>query len=291
VDVLGVKADRRPYDISTDRFGLRNAETREDPDIVCVGDSMLYAGFVSTEDLLTERLGDLLGATVLNVSEPGLSPEEEMNRFTMTGISIEDRMFLHFIFEGNDLVGSAAFANESAWAWPDSGVLKYILRKLHAPRRGLAETRMGRFPGRQSTPDVYFYYDAETIDGSIDHLEDLADFLARCRQRFSDAGSEYIVVFVPMKLSVMGPYCQWPEGNRLSEPHFWSSRFRTELGPLCEARSVPFFDLTADLQIAAEAGEVVYFPDDTHLNARGHEIMAESLARYLRASTDAAADS
>ncbi len=291
VTLLGAPSAKRPFSIQTDRYGLRNASDVADPRVVCLGDSILYAGFLRTDELLTERLARLLEAPVLNVSEPGLSPEEEMNRFAMTGVTNNGRIFLQFIFEGNDLGGSAAFTSEgvvdTGGDWPESGVLKFILRKLHAPRPGIAETRKGRFADASGESDVYFFYDAVEVDRSIGHLDALADYLDRRHDELAAAGSRYIVVFVPMKLTVLGPYCSWPESSRIADPRFRTSEFRAQVTDACLGRSIPLVDLTADLQQAAESGELVYFFDDTHLNARGHEVAAESIATYLRDTPDA----
>ena len=51
----------------------------------------------------------------------------------------------------------------------------------------------------------------------------------------------------------------------------------------CAEEGVTFLDLTADLQARLGAGENVYFPDDSHWNAAGHETAAAALARLLRA--------
>jgi lysophospholipase L1-like esterase len=51
----------------------------------------------------------------------------------------------------------------------------------------------------------------------------------------------------------------------------------------CAQEDITFLDLTADLQSALGDGHNVYFPDDSHWNAAGHEIAARALARLLRA--------
>ena len=51
----------------------------------------------------------------------------------------------------------------------------------------------------------------------------------------------------------------------------------------CAEEGITFLDLTADLQSTLSAGHNVYFPDDSHWNAAGHETAAAALARLLRA--------
>jgi lysophospholipase L1-like esterase len=50
----------------------------------------------------------------------------------------------------------------------------------------------------------------------------------------------------------------------------------------CTSEKIPMLDLTTALQEKAESGTAVYFPDDGHWNATGHEIAAKELARFLK---------
>jgi lysophospholipase L1-like esterase len=49
----------------------------------------------------------------------------------------------------------------------------------------------------------------------------------------------------------------------------------------CASARIPFLDLTPVLEQAAASGCAVYFADDTHWNAAGHQIAAEELAKFL----------
>jgi hypothetical protein len=49
----------------------------------------------------------------------------------------------------------------------------------------------------------------------------------------------------------------------------------------CAAAGIPFLDLTPLLEQAAASGRAVYFADDAHWNAAGHEIAARELAKFL----------
>ena len=49
----------------------------------------------------------------------------------------------------------------------------------------------------------------------------------------------------------------------------------------CAAAGISFLDLTPALEQAAASGRPVYFPDDAHWNAAGHEIAAQELAKFL----------
>jgi len=51
----------------------------------------------------------------------------------------------------------------------------------------------------------------------------------------------------------------------------------------CAEQGLTFLDLTAELQSQVRSGHNVYFPDDSHWNAAGHEVAAQALARRLGA--------
>ena len=53
------------------------------------------------------------------------------------------------------------------------------------------------------------------------------------------------------------------------------------VGGFCRTEGIAFLDLTPDLSRVAERGQSVYFPDDSHWNARGHQVAADRLARFL----------
>jgi hypothetical protein len=50
----------------------------------------------------------------------------------------------------------------------------------------------------------------------------------------------------------------------------------------CAEEGITFIDLTAELRSRVGAGHNVYFPDDSHWNAAGHETAAAALAERLR---------
>jgi lysophospholipase L1-like esterase len=53
------------------------------------------------------------------------------------------------------------------------------------------------------------------------------------------------------------------------------------MATFCRKEGIPFLDLTPELARVAATGQNVYFPDDSHWNARGHQVAADRLARFL----------
>lgn len=114
-------------------------------------------------------------------------------------------------------------------------------------------------------------------------------------------GGELVVMFIPSKAQVYLPlleagfsagelrqalrFCQRaqpyaPETATLLRNRLALNQVMREF---CVAEGLAFLDLTTDLQARLTAGDNVYFPDDSHWNAAGHEVGAAALARFIRA--------
>ena len=112
-------------------------------------------------------------------------------------------------------------------------------------------------------------------------------------------GGELVVLFIPSKsqvylplLEASFPGAELQRAIRLclggSPPPGLEFMMRNRLAlndlmrEFCAEEGITFLDLTAELQSTLSAGHNVYFPDDSHWNAVGHETAAAALARLLR---------
>jgi lysophospholipase L1-like esterase len=127
----------------------------------------------------------------------------------------------------------------------------------------------------------------------------LRDMDEACRR----AGARFVVMFIPSKCQVYLPLLRraWPARELRRSLAFslpddpWGvdvdrlARNRLAqndlVGSFCRREGIAFLDLTPALERAAATGENVYFPDDSHWNARGHQLAAEALARSLAEPT------
>jgi lysophospholipase L1-like esterase len=113
-------------------------------------------------------------------------------------------------------------------------------------------------------------------------------------------GSELVVLFIPFKAQVYLPLLEasFPAaelgsalrsslGNPQAPGLEVLMQNRLALNDLmrefCAEEGIAFLDLTAELQSTLRTGRNVYFPDDSHWNAAGHEAAARALSRLLRA--------
>jgi len=114
-----------------------------------------------------------------------------------------------------------------------------------------------------------------------------------------ESGAALVVLFIPFKSQVYFPllersfgkedlerdfqfyFRQEPAGfdlkemsqNRLAQNHL--------MRRLCEDEHILLIDPTDALQMEVEAGRNMYFPDDSHWNAAGHELAASAIAAFL----------
>jgi hypothetical protein len=113
-------------------------------------------------------------------------------------------------------------------------------------------------------------------------------------------GGELIVLFIPSKPQVYLPLLEasFPRAELRQALRFClrdqpqppevevMMRHRLALNDLmrdfCAAEGIAFLDLTSELQSRLRTGHNVYFPDDSHWNAAGHETAAAMLAKRLK---------
>jgi lysophospholipase L1-like esterase len=125
--------------------------------------------------------------------------------------------------------------------------------------------------------------------------------MERMQQLCRASGAELIVMFVPFKSQVYLPLLQRSfardeleralafyfrgTGPAVDVETLASHRLAQNelMGALCAERAIAFLDLTPMMEAEVDSGRNVYFPDDAHWNAAGHELAAAALAELLRA--------
>jgi hypothetical protein len=115
-------------------------------------------------------------------------------------------------------------------------------------------------------------------------------------------GATFVVMFLPFKSQVYLPWLAQaqaaPELSRALQfylpdnpgtpdvPQMLRNRLAQNrmMRRFCDARGIPLVDTTDVLTARFLAGENVYFPDESHLNERGHAVVADALAAYLQSA-------
>jgi lysophospholipase L1-like esterase len=126
-----------------------------------------------------------------------------------------------------------------------------------------------------------------------------APALRKIKEECETNGARLLLVFVPEKAQVCWPlaersftaaelqgainfYC--PPGETtltLDAIHAHRLALNEVLQDFCATERIPMLDLTAPLEREVDAGREMYFPDDTHWSAAGHEVAARQIAEFL----------
>ena len=123
--------------------------------------------------------------------------------------------------------------------------------------------------------------------------------LMKARETCAEHGSRLTVMFIPSKDEVYWPLVERSLGREelqrsldfissynhmpLQAADIRANRLAQNelMREFCATAGIFFLDLTPALEQAAASGRAVYFADDAHWNAAGHEIAAEELAKLL----------
>jgi hypothetical protein len=281
----GLPAAPVAFRFQTDRRGYRNGVDREGADVYLLGDSCLVAALLPFESTLCGRLEATLGRPVMNLALIGIGVQQERDLLLASGVPLEGRLVLHFVFEGNDQADSEKYRALAAGAAPAVPRLETtftwnaLLRLQQAlqPVDPIARRRSGAIGGTTYT----FLWTAEQFRGKEGEIAPILAALDATRRFVEAAGGRYAVVAIPDKIRILGPLCTWPAGSELADWRAHCSPLPQAVAQWAEERRVPELDLTDALQRAAAAGRIPWWPGDTHWNATGHEVAGKALAPFL----------
>lgn len=290
---LGLAVESVAFDYRTDRYGWRNHVDRDRADVYLVGDSFLVGGLVPFEELLCARLERELARPVLNCARVNQSVQAASAEFFERAFPLADRAVVQFVFEGNDLLDSAAWraAHGASSAAPPAQPRTFLhslvvrLQRLTQPQPTWSRWRVGELGNAQ----VWFHWVRQSFQGVEGEVSPILADLDATRARVEAAGGRFGVVLIPTKFRVLGPLCRFAPDADLNDS-------AAQLGPLPGALAswalrtgTAYLDLTEALTAAARAGQVPWFEADTHWNSAGHGVAARELARFAPLAALAAA--
>lgn len=284
---LGLETDPIRFRYKTDRRGYRNVIDRLAADIYMLGDSILVAGLLPFEETVTALLEENVGHPTMNIALIGISPQEERDIFRDAQLPLTGCLVLHFIFEGNDLLDSAGYRKRSAGRAEKrpSLVSQTLAYNVVIELQRWTDPRWKQRLLRQHTgfvaDELYtFRWTADSFVGLDAEVPHVLEAIGDVRRAVSNGGGSYVVVMVPTKLRVLGPLCTWPTGSKLADFEAHLGHLPDQVQQRCEQEGIDILDLTQPLRESAANGRIPWFPGDTHWNAIGHEIAADSLIAW-----------
>jgi lysophospholipase L1-like esterase len=278
---------------STNLKGLRGPYHHGggEPPVVVLGDSFTFGLGVGDDETFVARLNELEGAgTYLNAGVVGFSTDQELLFLERLQEFHDYRQAVLVVYLGNDLIDNSLERPLQAGKpkprfVADGGGL--VLTNTPVPRDPAAIPPApsmagivlggGRGHGLLHRSAVFrkavdFREAGRTVEWSPatgEHFELFTKIVGRLTERL-DPGWRLPMVLVPGRSPVAEPgslsakYQDFVRGQILG--HDWGGKVRV-------------IDVAAPLKEAAAAGKVLYFPNEGHLNAAGHRLVAEELHR------------
>ncbi len=309
------KKDARWIKFQTDAEGFRNSDDSAQADLVFIGDSFTEGGNVLEEETFVRRTAKALEMTARNLGLFGYGPQAELVVLKNYGLKRNPKVVVWQFCEGNDLSDAWHYDQQFKYwqslglpgfgrlktefrhgAWQQRSPTHFLFRSLiHHDRNWYAgtfkdktgqahEIRFGYWPTDNHYP-VGLPQD-ELFDGGHPGWQLLLQSLSKGKTLLAERGIKLIVVLIPMKITVMGPYVafdKWSQERMPAEWHIpqkWSIAGQLQI--VCDEMQLPFVDATPRLVEFTRSGELVYIPTDTHISARGHEIVSELIVDAIR---------
>ena len=285
----------------TDFEGFRNERDIRVADVVFLGDSFTEAGNVPAEETFVWRSSSELNVRARNLGRAAYGPTAELIVLKTYGVSCQPRLVVWQFCESNDLNEDVEFRrwvdagrpqlqpvvdSTRAAIWRRRSPAYLLFQRLKEPRpwplRGLFRDSHGenhpllflKLPDRSNSPAGHIGWPlmAETLQEGVELL------------RRNEV--ELLVLFIPQKIRVMGPYVEFNATIRDRMSQNWDlppeQTLAKYLRDLCLRIHVSFVDATPRLKDAAAAGQLVYLPMDTHLSPQGHAIVSSLITESIR---------
>ncbi len=289
-----------------DAVGFRNAGPwPSHPDVVVIGDSLVFGYGVGIEDAWPQRVATLTGSTIVNLGLIGAGPQQYQRIYETFVEGLQPEVLIIGFFASNEFwdaqqyqrwLESGAGGNYMEWRdfgrptaaeltqWPDR--LALVLRK-HSHVANLLNFA-GRALRRRNSPDnahILTLASGERLRLDLNYLKAIGKnsqpdnpffdislgALQAIHRQATAAGTELLIVFQPSKEEVYLPLI-----NR--EPLDPAGPLQRRLDQL----GITYLDLVPLFRTRAQAGERLFFENDGHPNAAGYKLIAEQVAAYLQ---------
>lgn len=284
-----------------DANGFRNEVDYRQADVVLLGDSFIEGYNVTQGEIVSTELARLLQHDVCNLALCGYGPQQELGALRRYGAGLHPRVVVWFFYEGNDLFDIEDYENvvndwEAYLAEQQSygtrsfflnilDPLGFWLDQLRWHESAFARRRAGHLLPEIPSVDRVTYIGNPPFQMS-DHIQSLFAKLQRIlldAKKVCDRNHiALLVVNVPTKGRVYRDLCTFPADSDV--PHWQWNDFPDRSAAWCRASGIEHMDLTPALRGAVRRGRLAYFVDDPHWTAEGHAIVAEEVARSIRAA-------
>lgn len=313
-------------EIHQDSNGFCNPEqkgTRDQNDILFVGDSFTWCWTVGSDKAFSSLLENRLGETTYNLGFPGIGPYEYVEILKRFGLEYSPRLVVMNIYEGNDLRDSARYWR-SVEAWGGKGAvedgttndkrknpllsklvlnnsysLSFIGASIETVRkrffrhsidfRYLVNVNGEEIPMNVANADRDEVKNARRLREGKVRLAMWRDALVEFVRLADKHGFRPVVTYIPSAHTAYAANVVFEDRMVGLDLAYLSSTQRAYLNQLAGELGFTFLDLTESLQHAVVSGPLAYFPGSVHLTKHGHALIADALAPFLKTVMDSAA--
>lgn len=289
--------DEAELTISYSREGFRNPDDLKDWDIAVVGDSFTESGYLPEKTLFTGIAAEKLGKRVKNLGITNSGTFAQTHYLEAYGKAPSCKTAVLAFFEGNDLDDNKRELRErehfrTSGEKPDhsiarqSSLLKTIMNLVRDAKKIRLSDRsyVNAFfkSGDKEIPVTIADAPPSKAEMSADHskamLLSLDEYAAACTK----AGMKAHLLYIPCKRRVMHGHLR--QVNDYPQPDWQPGDLPEHLQAECEKRGIAFINATPALSAAAAQGQACFNTIyDTHLDATGHQIIGDVLAKALTA--------
>ena len=324
---IGVNGDKVPaktIEWSTDAEGFRNSDSRQDSDVVLLGDSFVEYGDNIADTLAPRLEKHLNGLTVRNLGKSGYGPFQYLEVLRRYGIERHPRYAVFCFYEGNDIsdiqnymkwksenkpheftyaIGSEPFLQryivalkstvryiaDSTWPTLDLAVQKILGGKHIYP--DLVVIRLGRGETYETIFEDKLI--AETTEDTLQSQSwiQLKSLLSEFKTLAVENNIKPMIVYIPSVPQVYADYTTDESGREWRDIRarqiISMGQAPRAMALLANQLQIALIDLTPIYRGAAQDGRMLYGSFNVHWNAEGRELAARVIAEKLTSADPA----
>lgn len=311
----GVPLEIRSFVCHYNEIGFRRNSSRPPFEAVLIGDSFLEIG-EGDDRTLSEQVKQNTGLKTFNIGMGFYGPYQYLGVLNRYALPLKPKIIFLCFFRGNDLWDIKEYEQwrkgGSYYDFrlrPNNLVQRYAVatgqslaflwnlifrereqksnQKDKRPYPYLAIINVGQTT-RRITVDIGYGDSPASVEQLVSSPEWIS--LTKIFKIFKDTctahGIRPIVVFIPSKNQVYDPFITTGSGEEMLRERDRQKDSNLNSIQAFERTMVEtkldWINLYPAFERAANSGELLYYPFDSHWNIRGIEVAAEEISRYLR---------
>ena len=287
----------RMVEYTTDKNGFRNSTDLQHADIVFIGDSFTESATVVEADTYARRVAQSTGMSTINLARGAYGPQQELIVLKRYGLGYGPRFVVWQLFEGNDLVDAANFAqwkkNPQLDVLPlknrylDNSLLQQLLSNTRSHELTGPMVTLSYHDGTSKRTNLRYSYAPDQPSTMQLGMSETLSAIEAGQQLCQSRGIKLVIVVVPTMVRVMQPYISFDRFEERRQ-HFpekipGDKDFSDTIEDFCAQIGCGFADAFGALSKASSSdNRGLYIPSDEHLDIKGHEVMGRVITGWIQ---------